>query len=137
MIGEALTLTTAHCCDRALHILRTIPREKGNPHLFMGQRRGSHISNMTMLELMRKIAPDYVPHGFRSSYTDWANECTSAAHAVIEMSLAHVIENKTEAAYLRGDGLKKRRQLALAWGRYVSAPAPQPGNGKVVSIGAA
>jgi len=64
-------------CDRALHILRTIPRARQSASVY-GQQRGSHISNMTMLELMRKIAPDYVPHGFRSSYTDWANECTSA-----------------------------------------------------------
>jgi len=111
-------------CDRALHILRTIPREKSNPHLFMGQKRGSHISNMTMLELMRKIAPDYVPHGFRSSYTDWANECTSAAHAVIEMSLAHVIENKTEAAYRRGDLLEKRRALMLEWETFLYGGKP-------------
>jgi integrase len=102
-------------CDRALDLLRNIPREKDNPYLFMGQRRGSHISNMTMLELMRKIAPDYVPHGFRSSYTDWANECTSASHETIEKSLAHTIKSKTEAAYRRGDLLEKRRALMIEW----------------------
>lgn len=111
-------------CNRALHILRTIPREKGNPHFFIGQKRGTHISNMTMLELMRKIAPDYVPHGFRSSYVDWANECTSAAHAVIEMSLAHTIVNKTEAAYRRGDLLDKRRVLMNEWEAFLYGGNP-------------
>jgi integrase len=106
-------------CDRAQQIVKTIAREKGNPHLFMGQKPGSHISNMTMLELMRKIAPDYVPHGFRSSFTDWANEKTDAKHEVIEMCMAHTIKNKTEAAYRRGDLLEKRRVLMDLWADYL------------------
>jgi integrase len=106
-------------CDRAQQIVRTIAREKGNPHLFMGQKPGTHISNMAMLELMRKIAPDYVPHGFRSSFTDWANEKTDAKHEVIEMCMAHTIKNKTEAAYRRGDLLEKRRVLMDQWANYL------------------
>ncbi|WP_369719926.1 tyrosine-type recombinase/integrase [Bradyrhizobium sp. LLZ17] len=106
-------------CQRAQQIVRTIPREKGSPFLFMGQKPGTHISNMTMLELMRKIAPDYVPHGFRSSFTDWANEEIDAKHEVIEMCLAHTIKNKTEAAYRRGDLLEKRRALLNEWEAYL------------------
>ena len=106
---------------RALKIITTIPREKGSPYIFLGQKSGMHISNMAMLELMRNIAPDYVPHGFRSSFTDWANEQTDAKHEVIEMSLAHAIRSKTEAAYRRGDLLEKRRVLMNQWAEYLYA----------------
>jgi integrase len=111
-------------CDRALHILRTIPREKRNPHLFMGQKHGSHISNMTMLELMRHIAPDYVPHGFRSSFNDWASEKTDVEDHVIEMALSHTIKSKTTRAYRRGDLLEKRRALMLEWQNFLYGGKP-------------
>jgi hypothetical protein len=76
-------------------------------------------------------------HGFRSSARDWAAEQTAFPAEVAEMALAHTVSDKVEAAYRRGTLFQKRRQLALAWGRYVSSPAPQNGNGKVVAIGAA
>jgi integrase len=105
--------------DRAIEILRSLNREKGNPHLFVGMREGSHISNMSMLQLMKHVAPKYVPHGFRSSFTDWANEETATPHHVVEMALAHVIDNQVERAYRRGDLLEKRRVLMTEWARYL------------------
>jgi integrase len=101
--------------ERAVEILRSLNREKGNPHLFVGKREGSHLSNMSMLQLMKHIAPEYVPHGFRSSFTDWAYEETATPHHVVEMALAHVIDNQVERAYRRGDLLKKRRVLMTEW----------------------
>ena len=59
------------------------------------------------------------PHGFRSSFRDWASEETSFPSDVCEMALAHSIKNKTEAAYCRGKLLEKRRQLMDAWASYV------------------
>jgi integrase len=105
--------------ERAREIIASIPREKGNPHLFMGQKPGTHLSNMSMLELMRKIAPEYVPHGFRSSFDDWASEETDAKHIVVEKCMAHAIKDKTERAYRRGELLELRRTLMDQWARYL------------------
>lgn len=103
-------------CARAVQILRSLPREKHNPYLFAGQtRQGAHLSNAAMLALMKHIAPKYVPHGFRSAFTDWANEETATPHHVVEMALAHTIDNKTERAYRRGALLEKRRLLTAEW----------------------
>ena len=57
-------------------------------------------------------------HGFRSTLSDWAAERTNFPREVVEMALAHTIENKVEAAYRRGDLFEKRRQLMDAWARY-------------------
>jgi integrase len=102
-------------CDHAVKILRGMPREKNNPHLFIGMFEGTHLSNMAMLKLMKDAAPDYVPHGFRSTFTDWANDTTNSSRSVIEMSLAHTIGDKVEAAYRRGSLFEKRRALMAEW----------------------
>ena len=59
-----------------------------------------------------------VPHGFRSSFRDWASERTSHPRQVIEAALAHVVRNQTEAAYARSDLFEKRRQLMNQWAAY-------------------
>jgi integrase len=61
------------------------------------------------------------PHGFRSSFRDWAAETTMFPAEVVEMALAHTIKSKAEAAYRRGDLLAKRRELMDAWAMYVGA----------------
>jgi integrase len=62
----------------------------------------------------------YTPHGFRSTFRDWASETTGFANETIELALAHVIANKTEAAYRRQDQLEKRRKLMELWETYLS-----------------
>jgi integrase len=112
-------------CDRAVKILRAVPREKNNPHLFIGMFEGTHLSNMAMLKLMKDAAPQYVPHGFRSTFTDWANDTTNASRSVIEMSLAHTIGDKVEAAYRRGSLFEKRRALMAEWEAFLYPKARQ------------
>ena len=73
-------------------------------------------------------------HGFRSTFCDWAAERTNFPREVAEMSLAHIVANKVEAAYRRGDLFEKRRQLMGAWARYCAAP-PTLG-AEVVTLGA-
>ncbi|MBK5931098.1 integrase family protein [Halochromatium salexigens] len=60
----------------------------------------------------------YVPHGFRSSFRDWAGEVSSFPREVCEMALAHVIENKAEAAYARGDLFTKRLKMMAEWAQW-------------------
>lgn len=74
------------------------------------------LSNMALLMLLRRMdQTGATAHGMRSSFRDWAAECTSFPSEVCEMALAHVVENATEAAYRRGELLDKRRKLMEAW----------------------
>ena len=68
---------------------------------------------------------DLTTHGFRSTFRDWAAEATAFPAEVAEMALAHVVGDKVEAAYRRGDLFQKRRQLAEAWATYCDSPAPR------------
>jgi integrase len=77
---------------------------------------------MAMLAVLKRMGRDDVTaHGFRSTFRDWAAECTDFRSEVVEMALAHTIENKVEAAYRRGDLFQKRRQLMEEWARFCSA----------------
>jgi len=73
-----------------------------------------------------------VPHGFRSTFRDWAAERTNYPREVAEQALAHVIENKIEAAYRRGDALEKRRRMMAEWAKHCDTV--QPTTGKVVPL---
>ena len=75
---------------------------------------------------------DAVPHGFRSTFRDWAAERTNHPTEVAEMALAHTIKNQSEAAYRRGDLMEKRRRLAEDWAAFCySCP---DATGKVVEL---
>src|SRR5262249_35004419 len=80
--------------------------------LFPGPRRALPMSNMTMLMLLRRMKrDDLTAHGFRSTFSDWAAERTAYPREVVEMALAHSIEDRVEAVYRRGDLFDKRRKL--------------------------
>ena len=103
----------------ALAVLERVrPLSGGTGLIFPGQRRGRPLSDMSMLMVLRRAGIPATVHGFRSSFRDWAAECTRFSREVAEASLAHAVENQTEAAYRRGDLLEKRRELMAAWGRY-------------------
>jgi integrase len=84
---------------------------------------GGRLSNMAMTMLLRRMKLECTVHGFRSAFRDWAAECTTYSHEVCEMALAHVIGNKVEAAYRRGDLFEKRRKLMDAWAGYITPKA--------------
>jgi integrase len=91
--------------------------------VFPGPRRALPMSNMTMLMLLRRMKrDDLTAHGFRSTFSDWAAERTACPREVVEMALAHAIENRVEAAYRRGDLFEKRRRLMADWARFCEAP---------------
>jgi integrase len=100
--------------------------------VFPGPRRAWPMSNMTMLMLLRRMKRnDLTVHGFRSTFSDWAAERTAYPREVVEMALAHAVENKVEAAYRRGDLFQKRRQLMDDWSKFCATP---PASGRVVPI---
>ena len=92
----------------------------GEGWVFPGTRPGKPLSNATHSKLMRELGIDAVPHGFRSSFRDWAQECTHAARAVQEKALSHVNPNKVEAAYARSELFEQRRTLMQQWAQYLS-----------------
>ncbi len=108
--------------DACIAILKALPRERGNSHVFIGAKKGKALSNAAMLELMKEHAAGYVPHGFRSSFKDWASESTSFPSELSEAQLAHVLKDKTQAAYERGDKLEKRRRMMEAWAKFCTTP---------------
>jgi integrase len=109
---------------RAVAILGAVqPLNKQNradAPIFPGGR-GDKLSGMAMSMLLRRMKIDATVHGFRSGFRDWSAECTSYAHEVCEMALAHVIGNKAEAAYRRGDLFEKRRRLMADWASYCAS----------------
>jgi len=104
--------------DAAMAVIGQLPRVVGCDFVFPGARFKRPLSNMAMLELLRGMRPGLTVHGFRSTFRDWAAECTGTSHEVVEMALAHAIQNKVEAAYRRGDLLEKRRRLMEAWASF-------------------
>jgi integrase len=109
--------------DQVLEILRHLPTEANNPYLFIGARTGGGLSNMAMLELLRVMRSGKSVHGFRSAFKDWCSEATHTPNMVSEAALAHIVADKTEAAYRRGDLFQKRRKLMTEWARYCHSKA--------------
>jgi integrase len=104
---------------RAVAILRAQRASAGtSPYVFPGRSGARPLSNMSMAKLLARLgyAPDVATvHGMRSTFRDWAADCTNFPRSVVEACLAHVVENKVEAAYYRSDVFKKRRALMTKW----------------------
>lgn len=124
--------------DEALALLSKLP-ERGE--LLFPAQRGGELSDMTLAKIIKlmheadtsrggagyldpKLKRVAVPHGFRSTFKDWAAERTNYPNQVSEAALAHVIGDKTEAAYRRGMLLAKRASMMADWARFIGMPAP-------------
>jgi integrase len=106
-------------CTRALAIVAEMRTIRNGDYIFPGAQRGRPLSNMALLLALRRMGRgDLTTHGFRSTFRTWAAEQTIHQREVIEAALAHVVGDKTEAAYQRGDLLEKRRALMIAWAEY-------------------
>ena len=106
--------------------------DQADTFVFPSARRGKPLPKMTFLLLLERMGrSDLTTHGFRSTFRDWAAETTNYPREVAEMALAHIIGDKTEAAYRRGDLFQKRRQLMDAWARHCATVKSM---GDVVSI---
>ena len=116
---------------RALKVLKAMHDARNGDFVFPGQKPGKPLSVMTLEMVLRRMKIENATvHGFRSAFRDWAAECTNFPNEVCEAALAHVIENKAEAAYRRGDLFDKRRKLMEAWGAYCATPK----SGKIVAF---
>lgn len=88
-----------------------------NEYVFPSPRDGI-LSDMTLSAVLRRMKVNAVPHGFRSTFRDWAAEKTDYPRDAAEMALAHTIPDKVEAAYRRGDLFEKRRKMMQDWERF-------------------
>ncbi len=108
---------------RALEILKTMaPFKRAGDFVFPGQKPGRPISEMAMAMVLRRLKVDNVAtvHGFRSTFRDWAGDCTSFPREVAEAALSHAVGSNTERAYRRATALAKRRDLMEKWEVYCS-----------------
>lgn len=108
---------------RAQEILEAARDQTVLSDLIFSSPSGRALSDSTLSKLLRKLGVQAVPHGFRSSFRDWAAECTDAPHAVMEAALSHVVRNKAEAAYARSDLFERRRGLMNDWSSYLARAA--------------
>jgi integrase len=107
--------------DDAVRALEQLPRLNDSDYVFPSGRIGKPLSDKAMPKIMRRLRHGYVPHGFRSTFRDWAAEQTNYPREIAEAALAHVIENRVEAAYRRGDALEKRAALMADWAAFCDA----------------
>ena len=105
-------------CGRAVAILDEMGRAGRIGLIFPGQRRGRPLSASSVAAVLKGMRPDVTVHGFRSTFKDWSRECTPFPNELSEAALAHVIGDKVEAAYARGDMLQRRRELMEAWAQF-------------------
>ena len=106
-------------CGRALEILDAARALGDGGGLVFPMRSGRAIAMSTLPKMLQYHEIAAVPHGFRSSFRDWAAERTDHPREVIEAALAHVVQNKVEAAYARSDLFERRRRLMDDWGAYL------------------
>ena len=113
-------------CGRAVEVLREAEQLRGagneadDEELVFPTVRGKALDAATLSKLVRNLGIAAVPHGFRSSFRDWASERTNHPREVVEAALAHAVRNQTEAAYARSDLFERRRQLMEDWSAYLA-----------------
>jgi integrase len=122
--------------EPAMEILEAIGEEhRQEGFIFPGARSGRPLSNMALLAVLKRMARTHLTvHGFRSTFKDWATECTAYTNEVSEIALAHAVGDKVEAAYRRGDLFEKRRRMMADWAAFCGAPIS---TGKVVTLAGA
>ena len=107
-------------CGRAIEILREARMIGDAGPLVFTDRGGMPLDTKQFRRLLERCGIACVPHGFRSSFRDWAAEETDHPREVIEAALAHVVQNKVEAAYARSDLFERRRRLMNDWSTYLN-----------------
>jgi len=115
--------------DAALEVFRSLAavRIPGVDHIFAGASRGRRAGQrgpQALRRAMEKLGRRaYDPHGFRSTFSDWAHETTDYPHELIEKALAHQVGTKVARDYWRSEMIEKRQPLMADWARYCASGA--------------
>lgn len=104
---------------QAVSVLEAIRPFRMNDLVFPGVKRGRTLSNRALRGHLVAAGVVATPHGFRSSFRDWSGDCTDFPREIAEAALAHIVGDKAEQAYRRGDALEKRRALMDQWADYI------------------
>jgi integrase len=106
---------------RAATIIQEMLAGRQCDFVFPDPSGSKSMSNGALLAVIKGMPgyASYVPHGFRSTFRDWAAETTNFANETLELALAHSIRDKSEAAYRRQDQLEKRAKLMEQWAAYL------------------
>ncbi len=107
-------------CGRAVEVLAEARGLGGGGGLAFPTARGRQLKDMALSGLLKDLEIAAVPHGFRSSFRDWAAEETDHTREVVEAALAHTVRNAVEAAYARSDLFDRRRRLMDDWAGYLA-----------------
>jgi len=104
----------------AVELVKRLLKQRTGDIVFPGMKKDKPISDGTLLAVLKRMGckERTTVHGFRSTFRDWAAEKTDVAREVAEAALAHTLENKVEAAYMRSDLFDKRRELMSDWVSY-------------------
>ena len=111
---------------RAMEVLEQARKLGGGSPLVFTLGDGQPLFDKRLRRLLRKLEIGAVPHGFRSSFRDWAAEETDHPREVVEAALAHVVHNKVEAAYRRSDLFERRRRVMEDWAAYLAGESRDP-----------
>ena len=108
---------------QSLSLLESLPRLASGRKIFPNSSDGA-LSDSTLSKLMREMLvsmPDCsgVPHGFRSSFRDWAAEQTNYPEEIRKTATMHAVGDAVQQAYQRTDLLERRRQLMADWADYL------------------
>lgn len=109
---------------QATKLLAGLPRMAGTDLVFPNPK-GKALSDMALSQLMRgmrergELTVEAVPHGFRSTFRDWAAEQTNYPDEIRKAASGHAVGDAVKAAYQRTDLLEKRRKLMQEWADYL------------------
>lgn len=119
---QAFDIPLAPQVIELLQALQSMPCiTEDSPYLFPGQGKTGVMHANAIRNLLHSLGhADITRHGFRASFRDWANECTTFPREICELALAHDERDQTEAAYSRSDFIKKRRALMADWANYAT-----------------
>ena len=101
--------------------------------------RGKGLSDMALSQLMKgmrergEISIEGVPHGFRSTFRDWAAEQTAYPDEIRKVASGHSVGDQVKEAYQRTDLLEKRRRLMDEWSNYLDQPTINDSQGASVT----
>lgn len=119
---------------QAVAILRELAEGRVNDYVFPSRDLTTHMSNMAMLNTIKKISGNdtLTVHGLRGTFRTWAQEETSFEEEIVEHCMHHITGDDAEKAYKHGQAVKKRRIVLQTWADYVTK-RPTPDHLKLVA----
>lgn len=126
--ADRMKTQVMHRVPLSLQAMAVLEKVRGlhGEWVFPSPRKQVPLTDMALTTLLRRVeAPSTTPgrlataHGFRSTFRDWCSE-QGYPRDLAERALAHLIQNKVEAAYHRTDLLDQRRPMMDAWAEFAT-----------------